>query len=83
LYSVNLVEAVELLDAVSDFNFKETEKKPDFYIYDNQKEGYILYIKARSISEEYRNYLKEICKSRNLRIRESEEYPLIIYGNEP
>jgi hypothetical protein len=80
---MNLNEAVALLNAVSDFHFKASEEKPDFYIYDNQKEGYVLYIKAQSISEEYRNYLKEICESRNLRIPDSEGYPLTIYGNKP
>jgi hypothetical protein len=77
---VNLIEAIALLEVVSDFHFKASEKKPDFCIYDNQKEGYILCVRAHLISEEHRSYIKEICESRNLRIRESEGYPLIIYA---
>jgi hypothetical protein len=76
---VNLVEAVELLEVVSDFQFKASEEKPDFYIYDNQKEGHALWVKSALISEAYRNYLKEIAESRKLEIRESEGY-LIIQG---
>jgi hypothetical protein len=77
---VNLLEAVELLDVVSDFHFKVSEEKPDFLIYDNQKEGYALWVKSQLISEEYRNYLKEMAESRKLVIRESEGY-LIIQGH--
>jgi hypothetical protein len=76
---LNLVEAVELLDAVSDFNFKETEKKPSFCIYDSQKEGFVLRVKADLVSEEYRDFLKGIVESRKLGMRESEGY-LTIYG---
>jgi hypothetical protein len=77
---VNLSEAVELLEVVSDFQFKASEEKPDFYIYDNQKEGYTLWVKSHLISEEYRNYLKEVVESRKLGIRESDGY-LIIQGH--
>ena len=76
---MNLTEAVELLDVVSDFDFKGSEEKPAFSIYDSQKEGYNLRIKASLVNEEYRGYLEEIVKSRNLGIREIEGY-LIIYS---
>ena len=76
---MNFNEAVELLEVVSDFHFKSSEEKPDFCVYDNQNQGYTLCVKAQLINEEYRNYLKEIVESRELRIRESEGY-LIIYG---
>jgi hypothetical protein len=79
LGAVNFNEAIELLEVVSDFHFKASEKKPDFCIYDNQNEGYVLCVKALLINAEYRNYLKEIVESRKLGIRESEGY-LIIYG---
>jgi hypothetical protein len=77
---VNFNEAIELLDAVSDFQFKQLEKKPDFCIYDNENQGYTLCVKAALISEEYHNHLKHIVESRKLGIRESEGY-LVIYGN--
>jgi hypothetical protein len=77
---VNLKEAIELLDAVSDFRFGASEKQPTFTIYDNQKEGFVLLLKAALVNEKYRNYLKGIVKLRKLRIRESEGY-LIIYGS--
>jgi len=76
---VNLREAIALLEVVSDFHFKDSEKIPEFSIYDNQKEGYILCVKADLISEEYRNHIKEIVESRKLRINELEGY-LTIHG---
>jgi len=80
LNPVNLLEAVELLEIVSNFDFKGSEKKPQFCIYDSQKEGYNLRIKANMVSEEYRSYLKEIVNSHELGMRESEGY-LIIHGH--
>jgi hypothetical protein len=77
---VNLVEAVELLNAVSDYDFKGSEKIPNFYIYDNQKEGFVLMVKADLVNEEYRDYLNRIAESRKLGIRESKRY-IIIYGH--
>jgi hypothetical protein len=35
LNPVNLLEAVELLEVVSNFDFKSSEKKPQICIYDN------------------------------------------------
>jgi hypothetical protein len=77
---VNFKEAIDLLEAVSNFHFKQSEKKPDFCIYDNEKQGYTLCVKAALISEEYHNHLKHIVESRKLGICESEGY-LVIYGN--
>jgi hypothetical protein len=76
---LNFNEAIELLEAVSDFKFKQSDKKPDFCIYDNEKQGYTLCIKKSLVSEEFYNHLKHIVESRKLGIRESEEY-LVIYG---
>ena len=64
---------------VSDFNFKKSEEKPDFCIYDNQNQGYTLCVKADLVNAEYRKYIKAIVKSRRLGIRESDGY-LTIYG---
>jgi hypothetical protein len=69
---VNLNEAIDLLDVVSDFQFKISEEKPDFCIYDYESGGYALSVKAHLISEKYRTFLKEIAESRNLRIREAD-----------
>lgn len=76
---MNLAEAVELLDVVSKFSFEATEKIPDLHIYDNQKGGFVLCVEAELIREEYRKYIEETVKSRNLRVRETEGY-LMIYG---
>jgi hypothetical protein len=77
--TVNFSEAIELLEAVSDFHFKSSEEPPDFCIYDNQNQGYSLRVKAKSVSEEYRYYLNDIVESRKLRIRESDGY-IVIHG---
>lgn len=77
--ALNFKEAIELLEVVSDFQCKASEKKPNFCIYDNQNEGYNLSIKANLINAEYRNYIEEMVESRKLGIRESEGY-LVIYG---
>ena len=77
LSALNLSEAVDLLAAVSDFNFKQSEKRPDFYIYDNQNQGYTLWVKAQLVNPEYLSYVKKIVKSRKLAIRESEGYLVI------
>ena len=76
---MNFNEAIELLEVVSGFSFKASEKKPDFCIYDNQKEGYSLCVKAHLINTEFRKYIKEIVESRKLGIHESEGY-LKIHG---
>jgi len=77
LYPVNLSEAIELLDVVSDFNFENSDKRPRFSIYDSQKEGFVLCVKANLVSEEYRDYLMKIVDSRKLGLRESEGYMMI------
>jgi hypothetical protein len=71
---MNLYEAIEILDAVSTFHFKTSEKKPNFCIFDNQNEGYSLTVKSKPhlISEKYRNHLRKVAKSHELVIRESE-----------
>jgi hypothetical protein len=77
---VNFKEAIKLLEAVSDFQHKTSEKKPNFCIYDNQNEGYALCVKTNLINAEFRNYIREIVESRKLRIRESDG-SLTIYGS--
>jgi hypothetical protein len=79
LYPVNLIEAVELLNAVSDYDFGSSKDIPDFSIYDNQQDGFVLCVKASLVDEEYRDYLKGIVESNKLEIRESDGY-LTIYG---
>jgi hypothetical protein len=76
---VILAKAIELLDAVSDFQFKNSEKRPKVSIYGTRNDGYSLRVKANLVSEEYHNYLKEVAKSRKLTIRESGSY-IEIYG---
>jgi hypothetical protein len=75
---VNLIKAIELLDAVSDFQFKALEIRPNVSILGSRNDGYNLWIKANLVNEEYRNHLKEVAKLRKLWMRESRGY-LIIY----
>ena len=76
---MNFIEVMEILRAVSAIQTKSPEKLPKLRIYDNQREGYILLVKAQLINAEYRNHIETIADSCNLNIRESEGY-LIIYG---
>ena len=70
---------MELHDVASSFNCENSEGKTKVSIYDTQKEGYVLCIKASSVNPEYLEFLKNIANSRKLGIRESEGY-IIIYG---
>jgi len=65
-------------DATS-FHGETPKEAPKFSIIDSQKEGYVLCIKASSVSPEYLNFLKNLVTSRKLGIKESEGY-IIIYG---
>ena len=78
---MNFKEAIQLLEAFTDFPSKSGEKRPNFSIYDNQNQGYSLSVKAQLIGAEYLNYVKKIVESRKLGVRESKGY-LIIYGPE-
>lgn len=77
MYTLNLSEAIELLNVVSDFNFEATEKRPTITIYDNQNEGFVICVKASLVSEEYRIYLERVVKSRNLWMRDYEGFLMI------
>jgi hypothetical protein len=70
---LKLREAIELLDAVSNFPFKTQEEKPDFCIFDNEKEGHSLSVTASQISEEYRAHIRKVAEPRHLDIRESDD----------
>jgi hypothetical protein len=76
---LNFIESIKLLEAVSDFPFKQSEKKPDFSIYDNQNQGYSLRVKAGLVNAEYLKFVKEIVESLKLRMIDSEGY-LTIYA---
>jgi hypothetical protein len=76
---MDLAEALALLDAILVFHFEASEDKPSFTIYDNQKGGYDLLVKPQSDYEKYCNRLREIVKSRNLFMRESDDC-LVITG---
>ena len=69
---MDLAEAIALLDAISDFHFEASEDKPNIAIYDNQKGGYDLLLKAQTVDEKYLNRLRKIVKSRYLFMRESD-----------
>jgi hypothetical protein len=73
---VNLDEAIDLLDDISDFNFKASEK-PNISVYDNQKDGFVLCVKANLVDEEFRDHIAGIAESRKLGIRELEGYLII------
>jgi hypothetical protein len=75
--TLNLLDAVKLLNVVSDFDFKAAERTQRFAIYDDQKEGHSIWVDTGSVSKEYRKHLEEIVKSRKLRIRELKGYFVI------
>ena len=71
---MNLNRAIKLLDAVSDFQFKPSDKRPTISICYEQKDDYALYIRKGEVSQDYRNHLEKIVKSHNLQMRESNEH---------
>ena len=71
---MNLNRAIKLLDAVSDFQFKPSDKRPTVSIYYEQKDDYALYIRKGEVSQSYRKHLEEIVKSNSLQMRESNEH---------
>lgn len=76
---MNFKEAIELLAVISDFHYKSPDEKPDFCLFDNEKQGYSLNVKTSLVNAEYRGYIEKIVESRKLWVRESEEY-LVIYS---
>ena len=70
---------MEPQNAVTAFRREALEKTPKFCIYDTQKEGYVLYIKASSVNTKYLDFLKNLVSSLKLGIRKTEDY-LIIYS---
>ena len=76
---MNLNEAIELLRVVSAIPIKDSAKKPKIRVFYKEWEGYTLGVKVSLVNAEYRNYLDEIVKSRDLRIAELEGY-LMVYG---
>jgi len=79
VFCLNFADVMELQNAATSFHSETPKEVPKFSIYDSQKEGYVLCIKASSVSPEYLNFLKNLVTSRKLGIRESEGY-IIIYG---
>jgi hypothetical protein len=69
---MDLAEALALLDAISVFHFEVSEDKPSITIYDNQKGGYDLLVKAQTVDESYLSQLRKIVKSHYLFMRESD-----------
>jgi len=76
---VNFREALELLSIVSDFQFKSSDEKSDFCLFDNGTQGYALRVKTSLLNAEYHSYIEKIVESRKLGIRELEGY-LEIYA---
>jgi hypothetical protein len=74
---MNFVEAMELLRALSAFSPKSLRVRPKFTFYDAEKEGYVVCVKEDSVLSDYFSYLKEIVKTRDLRIRKQEGYLFI------
>ena len=63
---MNLDEAIELLKVVSAIPIEDSAKSPKIRIFYKEGEGYTLGIKAHAANTDYRRYLDEIVKSRNL-----------------
>ena len=74
---MNFVEAMELLRALSTFSPKSSRLRPKFTFYDAEKEGYVVYVKEDSALSDYVSHVKEIVKTRALRIRKQEGYLVI------
>jgi hypothetical protein len=74
---MNFIEVMELMRAVSTFEAKAPQKDLKFSIYDNQSEGYVIYVKASSVDAEHLSFLKEIVETRKLGIRNLEGYLII------
>jgi hypothetical protein len=74
---MDIFEAVKLLGVVSDFSFKDAGEVPRFSIFDGEKEGFVVCVKANLVGEEYYEYLKRIIRLRNLRMRKSKGYLMI------
>ncbi len=74
---MNLEDAINLLVVVTDFSFGPSEKVPTISILDNQKEGFVLCIKANMVTDEYRSYLEGVVESYDLWISESKGYLMI------
>jgi hypothetical protein len=71
---VDLTQVIELQNAVTAFHRKTQVETPKLCIYETQKEGYVLYVKASSVNTEYQNFLNNLVNSQNFRIRKSENY---------
>ena len=76
---MNLDEAIALLKVVSAIPIEDSAKSPKIRIFYKEGEGYTLGIKAHAANAEYRRYLDEVVKSRNLGITVSKGY-LLVYG---
>jgi hypothetical protein len=76
---MNLYQAIELLNVVSAIASKKPAKNPKIRVFYKEGVGYTLGIKAYAVNAEYRSYLNEIVKSRNLGITESKGY-LLVYS---
>jgi len=74
---MNFVEVMELMRAVTLFKGKPPTKALKFCVYDNQKEGYVVYTKASEVNAEHLCLLKEIAEQRKLEIRNTEGYLVI------
>ena len=74
---MNLYEAITLLVTVSDFHFSPLNKRPDFHIFENPNEEYVLLAKANLVNEEYRKYLEEVAVIYGLEIEASKGFPII------
>jgi hypothetical protein len=79
VFVLNFADVMELQSAAVLFHGETPNEAPKFSIVDSQKEGYVLCIKASSVSPEHLNFLKNLVTSRKLGIKESEGY-IIIYG---
>jgi hypothetical protein len=76
---LNLNEAIELLNTVSDFDFEDSKNSPKISIFCNKNNDCKVCIYASLVGAGYRNYLEGIVKLHRLNIRESDGY-LVIHG---
>jgi hypothetical protein len=74
---MDFVEAVEFLKTVTAFRTEYSGELPKLQLYDAEKEGYVIWIRASSLNVEFLNLLKKVVEARGLQLRRSQGFLLI------
>jgi hypothetical protein len=74
---LNFVEAVEFLRTISAFRQEYQGELPKLQVYNAESEGYVIWVKTNSVNAEFRSFLRQVVRTRGLRIRKRDEYLVI------